>query len=955
MATLRQDLGPVTAYAYAVSQGYAGTEEEFAENLANFADTAEQVSEDAAQVALDKSAVHDDKTAVESAEGRVTSAVNTFTDTTVPAAVTAVETAGTTQVGLVEEAGTTQIGLVGEEGTTQVGAVTGEGTAQVAAVAAKGAEVLDSIPADYTELSGDVTQLKADLINTVSVSSSDIMDGFIYGSSGTFAANDSYKCTDYMDISGYSDGTKLAAYCSLYSGAGIAFYDYTKTYISGYAGTSLPEGDTAGTKLRSFSIPNGAKYFRSTLKIADYSTPSDFLIQLFRPLYSLYTYDAQTTIPAASLKPIGINDNTGVEAISQTGRATTDYIPAPKGTIIESSRGFWVYSYNWETLQYSKADSVLSPTTTKFTASKDMVVKINENTTNTTAEDITITYPKTFKPENVIDESFFKVNDANTVGQITEDIVVTIPNTDMRLGDINSSGAEVSSTTRSVTDFYLVSKGDKITCSTNFWCFEYNYDFALQTNLNLLRQTYYVTKDGYVRLALQATPENASIVSITRNGALRYSKDSGYSFKRTKKYVDEQIAGLTTQREQSIRAATDDFLTRWLPYSVGNTDYEEGKISGSMYERLNLAWWSDSHITNANGAYSLQNIVEAVNVVNNTQDYENDMEVNVAIHGIIDCGDAITPKGVVTKEYSKNNLAKFFDIAKTSEVPVLWSKGNHDCNGWENYPSNVLNDADWSEIWLDWAEEHYGIVRQLKANGEKSTWHYLDIDAFKVRIIAADAQDVDKTVANNSGFTLYDGVSAWGISQEQMEWFENVALDFDDKDDKDWGVIIALHQSIQSDQSGTPNPWGCLVEPSYESSLGKLVDLVKAFNEQTTYTEEYMFSANHFYDLDIDADFTRYANLAKKPHVICWLMGHWHVDKYQVWKGMNFIWVNNISCLIQPSNLALQRVPNTVMQNCFDVLNIDTKKRKIRIFRYGAGKDCYGNGGDRFLPDGLSY
>ena len=49
MATLRQDLGPVTAYAYAVSEGYTGTEEEFAEVLANFADSAEQVAADAAQ------------------------------------------------------------------------------------------------------------------------------------------------------------------------------------------------------------------------------------------------------------------------------------------------------------------------------------------------------------------------------------------------------------------------------------------------------------------------------------------------------------------------------------------------------------------------------------------------------------------------------------------------------------------------------------------------------------------------------------------------------------------------------------------------------------------------------------------------------------------------------------------------------------------------------------------
>lgn len=182
MATLRQDLGPVTAYAYAVSEGYTGTEEEFAEVLANFADSAEQVAADAAQVALDKGAVHDDKEAVDSAEGRVTNAVNTFTTTTAPNAVTAVENAGAAQIGLVEAEGTRQIGLVADKGTEQVGTVSSEGTTQIGLVEAKGAEVIASIPGDYSTLQGDIAST--------------------YSSSSTYAVGDYvlysgqlYRCT----------------------------------------------------------------------------------------------------------------------------------------------------------------------------------------------------------------------------------------------------------------------------------------------------------------------------------------------------------------------------------------------------------------------------------------------------------------------------------------------------------------------------------------------------------------------------------------------------------------------------------------------------------------------------------------------------------------------------------------------------------------------------------------
>lgn len=51
---------------------------------------------------------------------------------------------------------------VADEGTTQKGLVTSEGTTQVGLVTAKGQEVIQSIPSDYSELSADVSELKAD-------------------------------------------------------------------------------------------------------------------------------------------------------------------------------------------------------------------------------------------------------------------------------------------------------------------------------------------------------------------------------------------------------------------------------------------------------------------------------------------------------------------------------------------------------------------------------------------------------------------------------------------------------------------------------------------------------------------------------------------------------------------------------------------------------------------------
>lgn len=121
---VRKDLGMVTAYAYAVSKGYTGTEAEFAELMASYA----SVAQEAVDAAL---------AAAQSAQ----------------AAASARDTAQTTVAGA--------IAGIQAEGQTQVDNVSASGATQIAAVEAKGEEVKDSIPSDYTALTGEVSGLKS--------------------------------------------------------------------------------------------------------------------------------------------------------------------------------------------------------------------------------------------------------------------------------------------------------------------------------------------------------------------------------------------------------------------------------------------------------------------------------------------------------------------------------------------------------------------------------------------------------------------------------------------------------------------------------------------------------------------------------------------------------------------------------------------------------------------------
>lgn len=201
---LDQNIGMVTAYAYAVSKGYTGTEEEFAQAMANAGITLESITE-----AVDAFINITVPSAVQSVTTEGNTQVTRVTDTgtaqvnTVNIAggtnVAAVNTAGDTNVSAVNSAGSTQVGNVNTAGTTQVGNVNTAGSTQVGAVQAKGQEVINSIPSDYTALSDDVEDLKSSISQTgtpdFKTNGYILNDGKLYTNGGV---NDRY--TDYIRV-----------------------------------------------------------------------------------------------------------------------------------------------------------------------------------------------------------------------------------------------------------------------------------------------------------------------------------------------------------------------------------------------------------------------------------------------------------------------------------------------------------------------------------------------------------------------------------------------------------------------------------------------------------------------------------------------------------------------------------------------------------------------------------
>ena len=370
---------------------------------------------------------------------------------------------------------------------------------------------------------------------------------------------------------------------------------------------------------------------------------------------------------------------------------------------------------------------------------------------------------------------------------------------------------------------------------------------------------------------------------------------------------------------------------RFLPYAVGTPSASLSE--NDQYKRANFVFFTDSHIDAYNIDESLDNVERTIDFADN---------FFVPFDAVLYGGDLITPYNIVDKEQAIHRCKPFFDRVKKSETPFIFSKGNHDTNDWDNTLDRAFNDDDWGSMYLDFAEKKYGLVRQKKKRGSMSTWHYYDVKDKKIRIIAVDTMDTDKTIPNEQGRVKYHSCKLRHISQEQFDWITNVALNFNDKEEKDWGVIFVTHQLIEDDEA-------------YGRATEKLIDVCVAMNNAGKYDCEFICKEDPVFNFKVFADFTKYKNEEKRPHTVCWLLGHHHTDMYRNVKGINIINTTNGSCAHQFGDAQIVRAPGTSSQNAFDLISVDTVSRRIRMVRYGAGINCYGEGGDRFLPDGLEY
>lgn len=458
-----------------------------------------------------------------------------------------------------------------------------------------------------------------------------------------------------------------------------------------------------------------------------------------------------------------------------------------------------------------------------------------------------------------------------------------------------------------------------------------------------------------VKVSLTNTPAT-EIFSPVFYGFAEYPELLGKEI-ASKEYVDTH-SGSTFNYNFIKNTEHAEVEQRGIPFAY-SSKYITSAQANNQYERFNFIFAGDSHIDSAI-PYSLQNVEDMINFANETK-----IPIKFCLHA----GDVVTPYGAHTKTEVDALIKSFFDAIKESNLPVLYTVGNHDTNDWLNLPEYAYTDADFDRLYLSWLRINHGTIHNVTGSfsgkSYQSDYYYKDFNDVKVRVICLNnmdypvGDDYSRNVEGYSGArTLYDGGHSFAYRQEQIDWLINEALNFSDKIEKDWGIIVCTHNIISNvtgQYYSVNNAWGDVVVSKEDTSLLKMIKILKALNTQDVYSSSYICPTESEFNLNINVDYSNYAGAEKKPYVIGVFIGHEHEDFNKVIEGINVICIGNNSATSVSSDSRVARIPGSSTQNLFDVVSVDLEKKKIYTTRYGAGLNAFGVGGDRFKPDGLSF
>ena len=293
-------------------------------------------------------------------------------------------------------------------------------------------------------------------------------------------------------------------------------------------------------------------------------------------------------------------------------------------------------------------------------------------------------------------------------------------------------------------------------------------------------------------------------------------------------------------------------------------------------------------------------------------------------------GDII--HGIIEKSRNFEYFKEYVDLFSKTDVPVIAVRGNHDDNAYHNEGKPAeIKEFSWEYIpthciisAAEWSQRVGTPLAKGKAvkdkNNKDSSYFYVDFEDKKTRVITLDSYDYI-VEENERGYARYSAETWDRLSDEQMKWFAETALD-PNKDG--WNYIIASHNHLTD--SGIVKTFG---------NSETVCAILEAFNNKTAFESD---------EYGIKVDFTNNTSKA-----ILSIFGHTHRDFYTHDKrtGMLFLGSGNAKPMVyECSNSVYEyatcepRERETHTEALFDCV-ICKKDGSVTKIRFGAGNDQF--------------
>lgn len=247
--------------------------------------------------------------------------------------------------------------------------------------------------------------------------------------------------------------------------------------------------------------------------------------------------------------------------------------------------------------------------------------------------------------------------------------------------------------------------------------------------------------------------------------------------------------------------------------------------------------------------------------------------------------------------------------APDSEVDKFILRGNHD-NGYGQGPNGSSKKRKPEEGISD---DELKIFYKTNAliNGEirksDSLYFYKDYEDYKIRLIGLDNFDIPKEL-NEDGTFKYNIIDQGGWGFEQLKWLATEALNVP----IGYHVLITQHACV----SGT-------------------MDKLQQFNTQVFLNIVEAFQNKNNISITIDGENIPLDYSKNGGNIIGIISGHRHENGHILKNGINYI-DSSASLCYSGDN---RRKVGTYTEDSWELINIDTNTRSLKLFKYGYGAD----------------